>query len=128
MTARVIGSREARIKWRDLLDDVNAGRDAVIERSGRPVAALIPYADYQAIAGDLEDRRADRRAIETYEAWKRDRSTARPFEDFEAELMAEGLFDGEALSDPDHTRTREGDAEIAQRPAAAHHGSAPGAR
>jgi prevent-host-death family protein len=89
----VIGSKEARIKWRDLLDGAIAGTDAVIERSGQRVAALIPYSDYEALLEDLEDLRAERQAVEAYEEWQRDPSTARPFEEFEAELIAEGLLD-----------------------------------
>ena len=47
MAAKVIGSREARANWRDLLDAAHAeASDVVIERSGQPVAALIPYRDY----------------------------------------------------------------------------------
>ena len=64
MIITVIGSKEARIRWRDLLDGADAGRDTVIERSGRRVAVLIPYEDYEAILEELEDRRADRRATE----------------------------------------------------------------
>jgi prevent-host-death family protein len=93
MSVNVMQSHAARANWRDLLDSASHGQDTVIERSGRPVAAVIPYADYEAILEELEDRRADRRAIEAYEEWKRDPSTARPFEEFEAELIAEGLLD-----------------------------------
>ena len=99
MTAMVIGSKEARIKWRDLLDSATAGKDAIIERSGRPVAALIPYEDYTAMLDELEDMRADRRAIAAYEEWQRDPSGAIPWEEFEAQLIAEGLLDAEPVAD-----------------------------
>jgi prevent-host-death family protein len=93
MTVMVIGSQEARSKWRDLLDDATAGKGAIIERSGRPVAVLIPYEDYEAILEELEDMRAGRHAIEAYEEWERDPSTAIPYEEFRAQLVAEGLLD-----------------------------------
>ena len=56
MTVSVYGSREARANWRDLLDKALAGDgDVIIERSGRPVAAVISYADYLALADELDD-------------------------------------------------------------------------
>ena len=55
MTAKVVGSREARANWRNLLDTAHAGAsDVVIERSGHPVAALIPYRDYEALLEALD--------------------------------------------------------------------------
>ena len=93
MTVTVIGSREARMHWRDLLDRAHAGQDAIIERGGRPVAALIPYGDYQAILEELADRRADPQVVAAYDEWKRDPSLAIPYEEFRAQLIAEGLLD-----------------------------------
>jgi len=93
MSTVVIGAKEARIRFRDVLEAAHAGTDTVIERNGRPAAVVIPYPDYEAILEALEDIRADRRAVEAYEEWKRDPSTARPFAEFEAELIAEGLLD-----------------------------------
>jgi len=81
------------MKWRSLLDAALSGADTVIERAGRPIAVLIPYADYEAILEELEDQRADRRAIEAYEEWKRDPTTARPYSEIRAEMVAEGLLD-----------------------------------
>lgn len=63
MTTATIGSREARKNWRDLLDAAYSGQqDAIIERNGKPVAALIPYEDYVALEEMLADIRAARRA------------------------------------------------------------------
>ncbi|HUX23644.1 MAG TPA: type II toxin-antitoxin system prevent-host-death family antitoxin [Burkholderiales bacterium] len=101
MTVMVMSSKEARTRWRDLLDGVHGGRDAVIERSGQRVAVVIPYEDYEGILEELEDRRADRRAIETYEAWQRNPSGAIPWAAFEAELVAEGLLDAGPVADTD---------------------------
>ena len=57
-----INSREARIKWRDLLDKVYAGSsDVVIERNGKPVAVLILVEDYEELKDELDDLRSARR-------------------------------------------------------------------
>jgi len=43
-----ISSREARAKWRDLLDTIYRGSPGiVIERYGKPVAALISFEDFE---------------------------------------------------------------------------------
>lgn len=43
-----INSREARAKWRDLLDTIYRGSPGiVIERYGKPVAALVSYEDFE---------------------------------------------------------------------------------
>ena len=89
MTAKVVGSREARANWRDLLDAAHTGTsDVVIERSGHPVAALIPYRDYEALLEALDKLRATRRAAEAFEAWRQDPSTARAWDEVEVELAA----------------------------------------
>ena len=94
MAVRVVGSREARANWRDLLDAAQAGAsDVVIERSGHPVAALIPYRDYQALLEALDELRATRRAAEAFEEWRQDPSTARAWDEVEVELIADGLLD-----------------------------------
>jgi len=57
------------------------------------MAAVIPYADYEALLDELDDLRAGRRAREAVEAWERDPSRAKTLADVEAELRAEGLLD-----------------------------------
>jgi prevent-host-death family protein len=93
MSAQILDSNQARLKWRDVLDAAGAGDDVIVERYGKPTAAVIPYEDYQAVLEELDDLRAARRAAAAYEAWKRDPSSARPLEEIEAELVAEGLLD-----------------------------------
>jgi len=94
MPVTVVGSREARARWRLLLDAAYSGTaDIIIERSGRPVAALISYEDYEAILEELDDLRAARRAQQVYEEWKRDPSSGTPWEEVKAQLLAEGLLD-----------------------------------
>jgi len=94
MRQTILSSREARTKWRDVLDAVSQGKtDVVIERYGKPVAAVIAYEDYEALMEELEDLRDGRLAVAAYEEWKLDPSTARPYEEIRAELIAEGLLD-----------------------------------
>jgi prevent-host-death family protein len=94
MNQTILSSREARTRWRDVLDAVNQGKtDVVIERYGKPVAAVISYQDYEALLEELEDLRDGRYAVAAYEEWLRDPSTARPYEEIRDELIAEGLLD-----------------------------------
>jgi prevent-host-death family protein len=82
MVTTTVKSGEARIRWRDLLDQVLTGRgDVMIERNGKNVAVMIPAADYEQIREELDEMRSVREAAAAYEAWKRDPSVARPFED-----------------------------------------------
>jgi prevent-host-death family protein len=49
MSTRIIGSDEARLKLRDILDDVQAGTtEVVIERYNKPTAVVVNYAQWQA--------------------------------------------------------------------------------
>lgn len=49
MSTRTIGSDEARLKLRDILDDVQAGAtEVVIERYNKPTAVVVNYAQWQA--------------------------------------------------------------------------------
>jgi len=94
MPKTVVKSGEARAKWRDLLDQVYTGKtDVVIERSGKPVAVLIPAPDYEALRDALADLRANRQAAAAYDEWMRDPSVARPWEEVENELTGAGLLD-----------------------------------
>ncbi len=48
-----IGSREARERFADLLGRVGYGGDTVIvERSGKPLAVLVPIAQYEALVAE----------------------------------------------------------------------------
>ncbi len=93
MAARVVGTKEARERFRDLLDAAIKGQDSIIERYDKGVAVLIPFEDYEAIQEELEDVRAARRAAETYEGWKRDASVARSYAEIRKELVADGLLE-----------------------------------
>lgn len=87
MIVETINSREARSNFRDILDKVLAGAaDIVIERSGRPVAVMIPVEDYEALQDEIDDLRAARRAAATYEAWLRNPSIGRPYNEVRKEI------------------------------------------
>ncbi|MBA4379621.1 MAG: hypothetical protein C0393_02860 [Anaerolinea sp.] len=91
MVITTVKSGEARIKWRDLLDQVLTGKgDVMIERNGKNVAAMIPAVDYEQIQDALEELRAVREAATAYEEWKRNPSVARPWDEVEAELGKTG--------------------------------------
>lgn len=93
MTLETVSSREARTRWRDLLDKIIAGDDVIIERNGKPIAAMIPIDDFEALQDELDDLRAARRAVEIYAAYKRDPSSGQPYEEFRKELVRDGLLD-----------------------------------
>jgi len=87
MSPTKVKSGEARAKWRDILDQVFAGKgDVVIERNGKDVAVMIPAIDYEQIRETLEDMRAVREAAANYDEWKKDPSVARSWEEIDAEL------------------------------------------
>jgi len=88
-------SEEARLSWRDILDSAAGGSDVVIERYRKPTAVLIGYEDYMAILDELEEMRADRRAVQAYEQWKADPGRAVPLSEFRDELIADGLLDAD---------------------------------
>ncbi len=95
MVQQILNSDDARTRWRDILDAANAGQDVVIARYGKPMAAVIPIADYEALMEDLEDLRAARRAQSALEAWRGDPSRGRPYALIREELTVEGLLTDE---------------------------------
>ena len=92
---KVLSSKEARARWRNIIDVASAGEDVVIKRYGKPTAAVIPFEDYLNLQEELDELRTARQAGAIYEEWKRDSSTARPWEEVKAELIAEGILNDE---------------------------------
>ncbi len=92
MTIQTYDSQDARKRWRDILDAASAGEDIVIERYGKPTAAVIPFADFQALLDELDDLRTARRAQAAVKEWEQNPSTGKTLEEFEAELRDEGLL------------------------------------
>ena len=68
MTAMTVKSREARSRWRELLDQVLTGNDVLIERNGKPVAVMIPVADYEGLQAERAYARDHRPAIDAARA------------------------------------------------------------
>jgi prevent-host-death family protein len=68
MSPTKVKSGEARAKWRDILDQVFAGKgDVIIERNGKDIAVLIPAEDYKQIQEMLQQIRAVRETAAAYE-------------------------------------------------------------
>jgi prevent-host-death family protein len=86
MAAKVMKSDAVRMSWRDVLDDVADGDDILVERYNKPVAVVIAYEDYVALQDELDDLRSARRAHVALEAWRKDPSLSRPWEEVKAEL------------------------------------------
>ena len=54
---KTIGSREARNSFSHLIDEVHyGGQTIIVERSGRPMAAIIPIDDYRRLIAEREAR------------------------------------------------------------------------
>jgi prevent-host-death family protein len=93
MSVKTMKSDVARNQWRNVLDQVAAGDDVVIERYNKPVAAVIRYEEFLALQEELDELRAAQRAQTVLEAWRHDRSIARPWEEVRAELDGDELPD-----------------------------------
>ena len=89
MQTKVMSSEEIRSDWRNVADTVVGGTVVVMERYGKPLMAIIPYADYLALQEQLEDLRDLRMAEAAYDEYKRDPSSARSWEEVKAEWDAE---------------------------------------
>lgn len=66
-----------------------------IIRNGQPLEIEIDYALYLQLQEAIDEWQSAQRAAANYEAWKKDPSRGRPWEEVKAELIAEGLFDAE---------------------------------
>jgi hypothetical protein len=88
MSAKVMKSEAVRVGWRDVVDDVVAGTDVLVERYNKPVVAVIPYAVYVALAEEIEDYRLGLRAQAALDKYNRDPSLGRPWEEVKAEWHA----------------------------------------
>jgi prevent-host-death family protein len=54
---RTVAALEVRKHFGKILDEAAAGEQIVIERAGRPVAALIPLSDFQDVSADTRRQR-----------------------------------------------------------------------
>lgn len=67
MTFKVISSNKAKKQWGDMLGAVIAGDHIIVERRGKPAAAVIPYQDFlklEEMLEDLQDIREGRAALD----------------------------------------------------------------
>ena len=51
-----VGSREARSSFSHLIGEVHFGQVVIVERSGRPMVAIIPIDDYRRLIAEREAR------------------------------------------------------------------------
>jgi prevent-host-death family protein len=87
-------SQAAQARWSTLLAAVTTGEGGiVITEHGQPIAAVIDYEDWLALEEALDDLYTARRADAAFAEYQRDPSGARAWDDFRAELVAEGLLD-----------------------------------
>ena len=56
MTIKTFKSTDARIQFREILDELTAGREAVIEHYNRPVGVVVPFLQWQAWKRQRRDR------------------------------------------------------------------------
>ncbi len=81
MEAKRMSSDAVRQGWRDVVDGVMAGGTVLVERYSKPVAVVIPYADFMAVREQLEELQDIRLAEESLAEYRRDPSTAMPIEE-----------------------------------------------
>lgn len=93
MGTKVMKSEAVRVGWRDVIDDVSAGTDVLVERYNKPVAAVISYEIYMALQEEIEELHASRQAAAIREALRSGKLKAVPWEQVKAELRAAGLLD-----------------------------------
>lgn len=87
-------SQAAQERWSALLAAVTTGEGGiVITEHGQPIAAIIDYEDWLALEEALDDLYTARRADAAFEEYLRNPSSARPYAEIRAELVAEGLLD-----------------------------------
>lgn len=95
MSITTLDSQVARDNFAGLLATVAKGDESiVITDQGEPVAALVDYAAFVALAGELDDMQAAQRAAAVLADLDAGRTDARPWAEIQAEWIAEGLLDG----------------------------------
>src|SRR5689334_6412757 len=64
-----ISADQARRNWRDLLDYIQSGESAIIERAHKPIGVLIPFALWEAAKDHLENLDDDQHFAKKVEAY-----------------------------------------------------------
>jgi prevent-host-death family protein len=94
MPTQIMKSEEARTHWRDLLDMASAGdTDIVIERHGKPTAAVVSYERYAEVQAILEELRELRDADKMVQKWIENPTIGRPYSEIRKRLVDEGILD-----------------------------------
>ncbi len=66
--AKRMSAKDARSKFSDLLGTVNyGGEEVIVERSGRPVAAVIPVPVYERLVAERQRSRVPKASLEEIE-------------------------------------------------------------
>ncbi|MCB0073469.1 MAG: type II toxin-antitoxin system prevent-host-death family antitoxin [Caldilineaceae bacterium] len=86
--SKAMSSEEARLSWREILDAAAAGDDVTIHRHRKPTAVLISYEDYIALADELDDLRAARRATEILARAQDDPDAWQAWDEIRGEMLA----------------------------------------
>ena len=88
METTTISSDQARKKWREMLDLTYLGNSIVIERYGKPAAAVIPYQDFIELTDVLEELRDIREARAAIAEWEDNPDSFIPWAEVKAEMAA----------------------------------------
>jgi prevent-host-death family protein len=96
---RFMSATEARVHFGELLDSIaKTGEAVIVERSGQPVAAVIPIDDWRTQRSRLDDRWAKAGlAMEEYWAFLRTQRAAEPIDPVDAaEIIRSGREERDA--------------------------------
>lgn len=89
METTTISSDQARAKWREMLDITNSGNNIVIERYGKPTAALIPYQDFIELTEVIEELQDIREARAALAEWQQNPDSFTPWAEVKEALAKE---------------------------------------
>jgi hypothetical protein len=89
MDTKVMETEAIRREWLELIETVRSGNNVVVRIDDKPEVAVIPYEDYLALQEQLEDLQDLRLAEAAFNEYRRDPSTARPFDEVVAEWHAQ---------------------------------------
>jgi prevent-host-death family protein len=95
MNARTISYDDVRRDVAGVVNDVYSGGTVLLQEADKTVAAIISYEDYLALQEELEELRDIRLAEAALEEYRRDPSSAIPWEEAREILRTDGLIDGE---------------------------------
>ncbi|KAA3663468.1 MAG: hypothetical protein DWQ04_10560 [Chloroflexi bacterium] len=88
MTTTTMSSDQARSNWREVLETAVAGDNIIIERYGKPIAAIIPFDQF---AEQSDDEQILREASATYQTTDWQAMKAELVAAVKAELKAEAV-------------------------------------